>query len=45
VSVCISSFLYGETKMNRLRKLADEQLSLDFDEKINSFDDYQILHY
>ena len=26
--------------MNRLRKLADEQLSLDFDEKINSFDDY-----
>lgn len=27
-------------KMNRLRKFADEQLSLDFDEKINSFDDY-----
>lgn len=26
--------------MNRLRKLADEQLSLDFDERINSFDDY-----
>ena len=26
--------------MNRLRKFADEQLSLDFDEKINSFDDY-----
>ena len=26
--------------MNRLRKFADEQLSLDFNEKINSFDDY-----
>ena len=26
--------------MNRLRKFADEQLSLDFDEKIDSFDDY-----